>query len=199
MGGTDAWPGWLSWACCQYVCIDIAQPSAAMPLVTAATARKSSQLQLRVAPAEKAAIRRQARAAGMSVSAWVLLRLLPPKQQILRGLLVDLSRAEQPTLELAALSDFLATLDGDEMSRVLVEPPGVSLPPLLANQVAAMVEHAAYRKGAPVPQWVHDVAPLQEPYFASTLGSLRLHLLTRSPPAFRRRNMFVDATVGDRV
>jgi hypothetical protein len=28
---------------------------------------------------------------------------------------------------------------------------------------------------------------------------LRLHLLLSAPPAFRRRNIFLDASVGDRV
>lgn len=29
--------------------------------------------------------------------------------------------------------------------------------------------------------------------------SLRLHLLTRSPPPFRRRNLFVDSSIGQRA
>ena len=36
-------------------------------------------------------------------------------------------------------------------------------------------------------------------WFASELKSLRLHLLTKSPAPFRRRNLFVDSTLGDRV
>jgi hypothetical protein len=43
------------------------------------------------------------------------------------------------------------------------------------------------------------VKPLERPWFASSLKSLRLHLLTASPPPFRRRNLFVDSTIGDRV
>jgi hypothetical protein len=35
--------------------------------------------------------------------------------------------------------------------------------------------------------------------FGTPIESLRLHLLTASPPAFRRRRIFIDATVGDRV
>jgi hypothetical protein len=35
--------------------------------------------------------------------------------------------------------------------------------------------------------------------FGSTLVSLRLYLLTHSPPPFRRRNIFIDATVGSSV
>jgi hypothetical protein len=35
--------------------------------------------------------------------------------------------------------------------------------------------------------------------FGSDLQSLRLHLLTHSPPPFLARNIFVDATLGDRI
>jgi hypothetical protein len=37
------------------------------------------------------------------------------------------------------------------------------------------------------------------PAFGSSLASLRLHLLTRAPVALRRRNLFADASVDDRV
>jgi hypothetical protein len=46
---------------------------------------------------------------------------------------------------------------------------------------------------------VREVAPLEEPHFGAPLQSLRLHLLAASPVAFKRRNIFVDAAVGDRV
>jgi hypothetical protein len=35
--------------------------------------------------------------------------------------------------------------------------------------------------------------------FGSDLQNLRLYLLTHSPPPFRRRNIFIDSTLGDRV
>ena len=41
--------------------------------------------------------------------------------------------------------------------------------------------------------------PLAEPVFGSDLMSLRLYLLTHSPAPFRRRNIFIDASVGFRV
>ena len=62
-----------------------------------------------------------------------------------------------------------------------------------------MVEYACARAGTPPPAWAGAIAPLAEPVFGSGLTSLRLHLLTRSPAPFRRRNIFIDATVGDRV
>jgi len=62
-----------------------------------------------------------------------------------------------------------------------------------------MVEQATCRKGVRPPSWVNDVPPLESPLFASDLESLRAHLLRVSPIPFRRRNLFVDAAVGDRV
>jgi hypothetical protein len=41
--------------------------------------------------------------------------------------------------------------------------------------------------------------PLAEPVFASSLQSLRLHLLVLSPAPFRRRNIFIDSTLGARI
>jgi hypothetical protein len=43
------------------------------------------------------------------------------------------------------------------------------------------------------------VEPLERPWFAVPFASLRPHLLSAAPIAFKRRNLFVDATVGDRV
>jgi uncharacterized protein (DUF1778 family) len=160
---------------------------------------RTEQLQIRVSPSQKRGLRRAAHAAGMSVSAWVLSRALPSQRQAFDSLLVDLAQSGNTSFELAALNDFLAALPRGELSTVLAAPPGVPLPRRVACHVAAMVEHTAYRKGAAVPGWVHDVPPLEQPDFATELISLRLHLLTNSPPAFRRRNLFVDATVGDRV
>jgi hypothetical protein len=51
----------------------------------------------------------------------------------------------------------------------------------------------------PPPDWTLAVQPLSEPAFGSPLQSLRLHLLVAAPPAFKRRNIFVDSSVGDRV
>ena len=86
-----------------------------------------------------------------------------------------------------------------ELVEQLTSPPPEQLGPRLRNIVAAMVEHAAARKGVPAPHWTRTVLPLGTPWFASELVSLRAHLLRASPTAFRRRNLFVDATLGDRT
>lgn len=165
-----------------------------------ATARKTEQLQIRVSPGQKRHIESHARAAGKNVSEWVLDSLLGVQgrhfEAIIRALSV--TRQEDERTLLAALHDLL-----EELARAQFESalpcPQVELPPRLMNIVAAMIEQAAQRKAVDPPAWTSHIRPLQEPVFASRLESLRLHLLINAPVAFRRRNLFVDASIGDRV
>jgi hypothetical protein len=162
---------------------------------------KTTQLQLRVALAEKREIQRRAKGAGVSVSAWVLGQLLPQPQLEFQQLVTDLARTGGRTASfaLAALHDFLLRQQTTSFEIAANEAPKATLSPFLHTYLAAMIEHAAVRKGARVPQWVLSVGPLAEPHFASELASLRLYLLSHSPAAFRRRNLFVDSAVGSRV
>jgi hypothetical protein len=100
---------------------------------------------------------------------------------------------------LAELNTQLATLTAGELRDAIAAPPAVSLAPLLANTVAAMVELACARNAISLPAWLRAIDPLPEPVFGSSLQSLRLHLLKSSPAPFRRRNLFIDATLGDQV
>ena len=160
---------------------------------------KTAQLQIRVAPAEKAAIERAARQAGLGMSAYVLGKLLPGRAAQWQGLLRDLLVPEDKRLALAALSHWLADSDPGKLADVLESPPSPGLPEQLANTVAAMVEHVCAARGQKPPAWTSEIAPLAQPSFGSALLSLRLHLLTNSPAAFRRRNLFVDTVVGGQV
>lgn len=135
----------------------------------------------------------------MTVSAWVLGRALPSKASTFQRLLEQLRIASDPSFVLASLNDFLAALGADELPSAVEAAPSARLSSLLRTYLAAMVEHAAAGKGVAVPRWALETPALEQPYFASQLRSLRLHLLTSSPPAFRRRNLFVDASVGDRA
>ena len=164
-----------------------------------AGARKSEQLQIRVGKGEKAELQRRAKAAGLSVSSWVLQRVLPAKASVFQHLVQELCGTEDPSFALAALNDFLVALGADEFPSALAAPPPPRLSLMLRTYLAAMVEHAAARKRARVPQWALETPALEQPYFASQLLALRLHLLSSSPPAFQRRNLFVDASIGDRV
>jgi hypothetical protein len=160
---------------------------------------KTGQLQIRVTPAEKAAIERAAQRAGLGMSAYVLGKLLPGRDTQWRGLLQDLLRSDDRRLPLAALSHWLANLTAGELADALEVPPAAGLPEQLANTVAAMVEHVCAAAGEPPPAWTREIPPLAQPAFGSELKSLRLHLLTNSPAAFRRRNLFVDTVVGGQV
>lgn len=162
---------------------------------------KSQQLQIRVTPQQKAALQRLARGAGQDLSGYVLARALPEGRlqfgEIIRGLADPADRR----FALAALNDLLSSLARTQLpDAVAVAPPELrDLTPWLQNYVAAMVEHASHRREVAAPSWVREVPPLEVPYFATPLRSLRLHLLRAAPVPFKRRNLFVDSTVGDRV
>lgn len=161
---------------------------------------KTSQLQIRVSPAEKARIRARAAGAGMDVSKWVLQQLLPPVEDRFQRLCRDLEAAsDRRTYVFAELNDFLSQLSAREFIRAVRYPPSIDLPAFETNYLAAMVEQAAAVIVVSPPDWTRRVKPLEQPWFASSIKNLRLHLLTASPPPFRRRNLFVDSTIGDRV
>lgn len=163
---------------------------------------KDRHLQIRVTPEEKAAIQAAATRAGVDMSAWVLGRVLPSQRETFQRLTAALARdPERRRFVLAELNDFLtaAAPVPAHLARAVADAPGVALEPYLANYVAAMVETAAHDADITPPSWTSEVAPLDEPVFAAPFAALRLHLLLNSPPAFRRRNIFVDATIGSRV
>jgi uncharacterized protein (DUF1778 family) len=162
------------------------------------SAAKSAQLQIRVSPAEKAAIQRAARRAGLDMSSYVLARVLPEPARRFRELAAALRDPEDARFALAELSSWLVSLGAGELREAVASPPP-GLTPYLANYVAAMVEYACAQRGVAPPAWTSEIAPLTEPVFGSALMSLRLYLLTHSPAPFRRRNIFIDATVGAQV
>ncbi len=159
---------------------------------------KSAQLQIRVSPAEKAAIQRAARRAGLDMSAYVLARVLPAPGRRFQELTEACRDPQGARFALADLNSWLASLGAGELPDAVASPPS-GLAPYFANYVAAMVEYACAQHGVAPPAWTRAIAPLTEPVFGSALESLRLYLLTHSPAPFRRRNIFIDATVGARV
>lgn len=72
-------------------------------------------------------------------------------------------------------------------------------PPLTGNDrsdayLAAVAEHLALRYQLTVPEWaLNSTRFLKRPYFPCGLESLKATLLMESPPAFRRRMIFVGA------
>jgi len=162
------------------------------------SATKSGQLQIRVSPAQKAAICRDARRAGLDMSAYVLARLLPAPRRRFHELTEACAESADTRFALAELSSWLASLGAGELRDAVSSAPP-RLTPYLANYVAAMTEYACARRGVAPPAWPRATPPLAEPVFGSALMSLRLYLLTHSPAPFRRRNIFIDASAGSRV
>ncbi len=160
---------------------------------------KSQQLQIRLTPREKAALKRLARAAGLDVSAYVLSRALPLAGRKFAAILAQLHEDDGRRYALAELNDFLAPLSPVELREAVEHADIGKLSPFLRNYVAAMVEQASYQKRVPPPPWTAEVEPLERPWFAAPFEGLRAHLLRASPVPFKRRNIFVDAAVGDRV
>ena len=160
---------------------------------------KTAQLQIRVTAAEKAAIQRLARRAGMDMSAYVLSRVLESPVARFAAHVEACRKAVSLGHGLAELNSFLSALSAPELADAVATAPAVKLGAYAANYIAAMVEYACQKQGVALPAWTRAVEPLTLPVFASTLQSLRLHLLTHSPPPVRRRNLFIDASLGDRV
>jgi uncharacterized protein (DUF1778 family) len=162
-------------------------------------ASKSKHLQIRVTPRQKAALKRLAAAAGQDLSSYVLSRALPSSRLRFEEILALLGSEADHRHMLAELNDLLSALPAAELSEVVAHAELSHLSPFLRNYIAAMVEQASALQGVPPPAWTGEVEPLDTPYFAAPLKSLRLYLLRASPVPFKRRNLFVDATLGARV
>jgi hypothetical protein len=159
---------------------------------------KTQQLQIRVSRSQKLKVQRAAQQAGLDVSGYVLARLFASPAREFRRC-VESSLVGDPRFALAELNSLLTVFTADELRIAVADAPPSGLTPLLLNYVAAMVEHACGKHSLDPPPWTNAVAPLAEPFFGTTLQSLRLYLLTHSPPPFRRRNIFIDSTLGAQV
>ena len=180
---------------CHYTCID----KTGLARQLAAMGGKSEQLQIRVTTREKALLRRAAAAAGQDVSSYVLARALPLPQVRFGELLASLREGEDHRYVLADVNDLLSGLAPAEFRAAVERADLTGLSPFLKNYIAAMVEQASSIKGVQAPGWTRQVEPLEEPWFATSMMGLRLHLLRVAPVPFKRRNIFVDASVGSRV
>ena len=160
---------------------------------------KTTQLQIRVSPKQKWMLKSLAKRANLDMSEWILTKLLPPQKESFHLLVRRLSQEKEPRFVLAELNEFLTELSAQEFAEVVREPPPMIADPYWLNYLAAMLEYAAQQKGVEPPQWLSEIAPLPKPVFGSDLESLRLHLLTQALPSFRRRNIFIDASLGDQV
>jgi uncharacterized protein (DUF1778 family) len=160
---------------------------------------KTGQLQIRVTPAQKRAIQKQAERARASMSEWILNKLLPSSQVHFNDLLDELAASSKPSYVFAELLELIDSMNADEFVEVTSRAPEPRLDPYWQSYLAATLEHAAVLKHAKAPSWTREVPPLETPVFGSSLESLKLHLLVNSPPPFLARNIFIDASIGKRV
>ncbi len=159
---------------------------------------RGQQLQIRVSKAQKEAIRGAADKAGMGMSEWILARALPEPTARLESLAHEADQSASHGAW-AEIIELLQERRGVDFATAVehLDPTGLS--PFTANYLAALVEATAARLGEAAPPWTAAVAPLTTPWFGTELRRLREYLLVHAPVAFRRRNLFIDAAVGDRV
>lgn len=162
--------------------------------------RKTEQLQIRVSAQEKELIQGRAARAGVDVSKWILQQTLPSAEQDFQQLCAELANNPHSRSHVfAELNDLLTGLSSKHFGPAMKNPPTTDLPDFEMAYIAAMVEQAASIRQVTAPAWTARVKSIDQPWFASSLFGLRLHLLLSSPPPFRRRNIFVDSSIGDRV
>lgn len=162
-------------------------------------AGKTTQLQIRVSPTQKARLKASAQRAGQDLSSYVLSKALPDDgERIARHINAVKGEAER-SYALAALHDWLTGAREAEFTSTSEGLDVSELEPLWQNYIAALFEQAANRKSVPPPKWVAEVRPLKEPWFAVPFASLRPHLIKSAPVPFKRRNIFVDTGLGSRV
>jgi hypothetical protein len=160
---------------------------------------KKAHMQIRVSSREKSMIAKAAKRANMSMSAWLLSKALPSQKVKFHQLLHELLGDEHNRYAFAELNDLLSDLSPEMFSDIVADKPEHTLTPFAQNYLSAMIELAAANKCVNPPVWTKQIPPMEYPYFGTRLKSLRLYLLTHSPAVFRRRNIFIDASLGDRV
>lgn len=162
-------------------------------------AGKTEQLQIRVSGEQKRALRRLARQAGTDMSSWILERVLPAEGARFQRLAAKLLDQKDKGSRLAELADYLRDLPAGAFARATAEAPRTELDARTLNHLAAMIDRAAINRGLTSPAWTSDAPVPADPAFGSALSSVRLHLLTMAPVAFRRKNIFVDSSIDERV
>ncbi|MBV8210846.1 MAG: helix-turn-helix transcriptional regulator [Burkholderiaceae bacterium] len=92
------------------------------------------------------------------------------------------------------LDAFYAASDASLRAAMVAEEPPIDKDERTNAYLAAVAEHLALRNGLPIPAWTERRSRfLKMPFFTGGLESLKATLLKESPPAFRRRMIFVGA------
>ena len=156
-------------------------------------APKTAQLQIRISPAQKAALKRLAAAERLSLSEFVLRKALEAAPTPLTSWSAIVKSGVALPNSLSDLELELRTLDEASFSEAVDAFDTADLSELQANCVAAAVEREASRRGVSPPPWTEAVLPMGRPWFAWRLRSLRPHLMRISPAAYKRRGVYLPA------
>jgi hypothetical protein len=151
---------------------------------------RTSQLQIRVSPEQKATLKRLAAVAGLNVSQYVLMRALPRDGDELIDALDRLRKGRDEGTALAALARILPGLDPEDLHASLGGSNLHAMPAPTQNRVAALVEWVAGARGIEPPVWTAAVRPLPKPHFRWHLESLRPYQARATRPTYKRRNLF---------
>ena len=154
---------------------------------------KTSQLQIRITPEEKEALKRLAADAGLSVSKYVLATVFPSARLEFARRVRALRSHPRRLVALHELRTFLTDLGLEEARQAIADVDLEGLSPPLQNYAAATVEQVVSERDLPLPPWVDGVEPLERPHFAWDVRSLWPHLMRIAPLTFKRRNVFVAA------
>lgn len=91
------------------------------------------------------------------------------------------------------LSDELRSRDRATCVAIAVTPPLPCGDDRYDALIAALVEHWMRRRGLPVPRWVSGVTMRsQTEWWIEDIESLHDLIRTNTPPAFARRNIYID-------
>jgi len=150
---------------------------------------RTAQLQIRVTPEEKAALKRLAARVGQNVSTYVLSRALPAPDPLDR-VLKELAEGRDPWDGAAELAGLISEQEPESAARLLEHVSLTGLTPLAQNLVAGLAEDVARAAGMGPPSWTIGVPPLPGPHFRWPLLSLRPEQLRRTRVALKRRNAF---------
>jgi uncharacterized protein (DUF1778 family) len=163
-------------------------------------APKTTWLQVRVSPEEKARIRADAEKSGTDLSSFVLSKVLPPALSEFDTLVAWVLAQPDSHVPMAECVDYLQALPAARGAELAAMPARFTeLPAWKQNLLCAWVEHRAALWGVRAPAWVLEVPALEQPYFGAEFVNLRPWLLVVSPVVYRRRNVFVERGLGWRL
>ncbi len=82
---------------------------------------------------------------------------------------------------------------------LIMEPPASHAPMKIRALLTSIVEHLCDEQRLVAPEWTMGVGALPDPWFVAEIENLKPMALVESPIHFRKRNIFVLASILDRA